>query len=221
MELKKETCYIFGAGDYTGIALKQEIDGFIIAADGGFLFLQQNKIKPNLLMGDFDSLELKSSDFLPAEDCIMRHPPEKDDTDMMLAVKEGFRRGYGEFVIMGGLGGRTDHTIANIQTLSYIAREGGRGYLIGNGEIMTVIADGEITIPVSKQNGKYISVFCLGNEATGVDIKNLKYELVDGELTNRFPLGVSNEFTNQPAYIKVSCGSLLIIWQNSFGEEEK
>lgn len=212
--MQKE-CFIFGAGDYGETRLPKPLTGFIIAADGGFLFLRKNKIKPDLLVGDFDSMEMAEDEYLPPKERIIVHPPEKNDTDMMLAVKEGFERGYHTFYLYGGVGGRFDHTFANIQTLSYIVLHGGRGFLVGNHEIMTVVHEGTFTIPAKWQQGQYISVFCLGDEAEGVDLINLKYELANANLTKDFPLGTSNEFVGKDAVIRVQKGMLLVVWQMS------
>ena len=160
---------------------------------------------PTLLVADFDSL-----DAAPAFDHILRLPVEKDDTDMIRAVKEGFDRGEREFHLLGGMGGhRTDHTVANMQTLAYIARRGGQGWLYGNGERFTAICDGgEITLTAG-QNSVF-SVFCLGADAEGVTIENAKYPLTDAVLTADFPLGVSNHFIGQAVRVAVRCGCLLI-----------
>ena len=232
-------CYIFGAGEYGECDLPDPLQGFVIAADAGLAVLQKKGIVPDLLVGDFDSLKDVSqkapeeyagdqkeaetekegisgriAGMLPQEK-ILCHPPEKDDTDMMLAVKEGLRRGYREFRIYGGLGGRLDHTFANVQTLEYIAMQGGRGYLIGERETLTVIRNDCLIIPEGAQpDCRYISVFCLGDKAEGVSLRNLKYPLENAVLTKEFPLGVSNEFTGEKAQIEVMQGSLLVIMEN-------
>lgn len=234
-------CYIFGAGDYAGITLPAslcyrvsgDIPGqtaagcgdFVIAADGGFLFLCEKGVRPDLLVGDFDSIDslslsggsmqckkgMEYAAFMPQEDCIIRYAAEKDDTDMVLAIQEGMERGYREFRIYGGTGGRFDHTIANIQALTGLASRGARGWLIGKNERMTVIRDSALTIPAGEQSAGYVSVFCLGGHASGVTLKNLKYELANADLTNDTPLGTSNEFIGKAAEICVKDGTLLIV----------
>ncbi len=153
-------CFIIGAGSFYGLPVSVQRTDMVIAADGGWHTCRENGITPTLLVADFDSL-----DTAPAFDHILRLPVEKDDTDMIRAVKEGFDRGEREFHLLGGMGGhRTDHTVANMQTLAYIARRGGQGWLYGNGERFTVICDGgEITLTAG-QNSVF-SVFCLGADA--------------------------------------------------------
>ena len=171
-------CFIIGAGSFYGLPVSVQRTDMVIAADGGWYTCRENGITPTLLVADFDSL-----DAAPAFDHILRLPVEKDDTDMIRAVKEGFDRGEREFHLLGGMGGhRTDHTVANMQTLAYIARRGGQGWLYGNGERFTAICDGgEITLTAG-QNSVF-SVFCLGADAEGVTIENAKYPLTDAVLT--------------------------------------
>ena len=129
---------------------------------------------------------------------------------MIRAVKEGFDRGEREFHLLGGMGGhRTDHTVANMQTLAYIARRGGQGWLYGNGERFTAICDGgEITLTAGRNS--VFSVFCLGADAEGVTIESAKYPLTDAVLTADFPLGVSNHFIGRAVRVAVRRGCLLI-----------
>ena len=136
-------------------------------------------------------------------------PVEKDDTDMMLAVKEGLAAGERVFHLYGGMGGeRTDHTIANLQTLLYLARRGAQGYLYGRRETYTAICGGSLTWE-ARDTG-ILSVFCLGADARGVRITGGQYPLEDAVLTAEFPLGVSNHFVGRPITVSVEQGSLLI-----------
>ena len=198
-------CYIFGAGSYYGLRSKPDMSDYVIAADGGWRWCRSAGLTPDLLLGDFGSLG-----GVPAFGHSRRVPVEKDDTDMIRAVKEGFARGETEFHLLGGMGGRrTDHTLANMQTLAYIARHGGRGWLYGSGERFTAICDGgEIMLPAKKSG--ILSVFCLGADAEGVTIEGAQYPLADAALTADFPLGVSNHFIGQAVRVAVRRGCLLI-----------
>ena len=113
---------------------------------------------------------------------------------MMLAIKEGLGRGETEFHLYGGMGGRTDHTIANLQGLLYLADHGARGWLYGDRERFTAIRDGSITLPAREKG--IVSVFCMGADSQGV--------------TSSFPLGVSNHYVGNPVRVTVTRGSLLI-----------
>ena len=197
-------CYIIGAGDFCENALDVKDDDFVIAADGGYRYLDKIDIKPDLYMGDFDSAPKPQTDAdIEVFKC------EKDDTDTLLAVKHGFELGFKSFKIYGGCGGRADHTFSNIQTLAYIVSRGGRAILFGNREVYTV-TDSAVSFG-GDMKGK-ISVFSLSDRADGVTIRGLKYTVENAELTNTFPLGVSNEFIGEPSEISVKNGLLLIIY---------
>ncbi|MDR2359828.1 MAG: thiamine diphosphokinase [Oscillospiraceae bacterium] len=197
-------CYIFGASPFIGaedVPDAREGD-FIIAADGGLSRVRAFGLNPDLICGDFDSLRE------PPEGAeILTLPCEKDETDMFRAVREGFERGYRCFYIYGGLGGRLDHTLANIQTLLWLSRRGARGFLRADGEIVTIITNGQIDIA---GHGMFSVLACCG-EARGVSIAGAKYELNSAALSEDFPCGVSNEFTDNTASIRVEDGSLVIV----------
>ena len=198
-------CYIIGAWDTGGMHFTPQPGDLVIAADGGYAHLANAGITADLVLGDFDSLG-----YVPRHPHLLRHSPEKDDTDMMLAVKTGLSRGYRRFVLYGGIGGRPDHTLANFQTLQYLSKRGAAGYLFGEEWAATAITNQGIILG-ARYSGM-ISVFCLGQTATGVTIQGLKYPLSDAVLENDVTLGVSNEFTGAPAYIAVEDGTLLLLW---------
>ena len=201
----KGICYIIAAcKDFAEkIDFLPDKNDIVIAADGGYDILTKSKIIPDILLGDFDSIEN-----MPEHKEIIKHPSEKDDTDTFLAYKLGFDKGYRNFVIIGGIGGRIDHTIANIRTLSDIAENGGRGFLLGNDAVLTVIKD---KIEFSKTSNGYISVFS-NEKDTYITEKGLKYSLENTLLSPSTTLGTSNEFIGERAEISVKDGSLLVIW---------
>ena len=105
-------CVIVGSGDFYGLDIELNEDDFIIAADGGYNELMKIGVKPDMLIGDFDSM----GDGRPQLDNVISLPTKKDVTDMDAATMTGWGRGFREFHIFGGTGGqRFAHTIANIQ----------------------------------------------------------------------------------------------------------
>ncbi|MBQ2927158.1 MAG: thiamine diphosphokinase [Oscillospiraceae bacterium] len=203
------SCIIFCAAEFDALLQPITADDYILAADGGLLHTQKLGIVPDEILGDFDSLG-----FTPEGANVF--PVEKDDTDAMLAVRRGLALGYREFVLYGALGGtRLDHTVANFQTLQFLADQGAQGYLIGKRELVTVVKNGSITFPAG--NSGTVSVFCLGPDAEGVTLEGLYYPLEKGTLTAGFPLGVSNHFTGKEARITVTNGSLLVLWDRKNG----
>lgn len=205
-------CYIFGAGDRTTCHIELTDDDLVIAADGGFDFLEEIGLRADYVLGDFDSVESYN---LPS-DCI-RYPRKKDDTDMMLAAKLGLEKGYTDFRIYGGLGGRLDHTLGNIQVLTYLSKHGACGTLIGNTYSLCVVTDGVIAFGKDfpeNRSGNLCSVFSLSDSSLNVTIQGLEYEVESATLTNAFPLGISNEFTGRKGIISVQKGTLAVLWQH-------
>ncbi len=201
-------CYIIGSVEVGNEILTPKPGDFIIAADGGYANLRRLGINPDLLVGDFDSLEA-----VPQGVKIIRLQKEKNDTDTLYAVRLGLEKGFKRFMIYGGIGGRLDHTIANIQTLSFIAEQGGRGVLIGGGYTITVIKNSKITFGADKKG--IISVFCVGEKAEGVFLTGLKYPLTNYTMTKSIPIGVSNEFTGVESAVEVRNGMLAVMWSGS------
>ena len=138
-------------------------------------------------------------------------PSAKDDTDMVYALREGLERGYRRFVLLGGVGGRLEHTLANLQSLAWLTTQGARGVLAGEGTVATALHNESMTFPQGLQG--FLSVFCSSGVAKGVRLENLKYELNDHTMSADFPLGVSNEFVDAPAKITVGDGTLLALWR--------
>ncbi len=198
-------CYVIGAGEVFCLDLTPNEDDLVIAVDGGFRILEDAGIKPDLVIGDFDSLG-----FCPQSEDTIKLPEMKDDTDMFAALKQGIDKGYSDFFIYGGTGGRFDHTFANVQLLTYLSQIGRRGFMFSNDNVLTVITDNQIELPSG--NAGIVSVFSVSENAYGVSERGLKYELTDASLTNSNPIGVSNEFTNSSSCIRVEKGTLLIIF---------
>lgn len=202
-------CYIFGAGEQTSCNIELSPTDFVIAADGGFDYLEDLGLRADCVLGDFDSVV---SYHLPG-DCI-RYPKKKDDTDLMLAAKLGIEKGYREFVIYGGLGGRLDHTLGNIQVLTYLSRQGAHGILYGENYTIQVITNGSLSLPKNlpeNRTGNTCSIFSLSDESLNVTIQGLEYEVEGITLTNDFPLGISNTFTGKKAFVSVQKGTLAVI----------
>ena len=207
------SCVIFCAAEFDALARPLAEDDFVIAADGGLRHTEKLGIVPQEILGDFDSLG-----YTPTGANVF--PVEKDDTDAMLAVRRGLQLGYREFVLYGSVdGSRLDHTVANFQTLQFLADRGAAGYLVGRDFLITVVKEGAIDFPAGCRGT--LSVFCLGSDASDVTLEGLYYPLKNGTLTAGFPLGVSNHFTGDPARISVARGSLLVLWQRENGFPER
>ncbi len=203
-----KTCYIFGAGECESAEVKKNESDIVIAADGGYEAALRNGIKPDYVIGDFDSLG-----YVPENENIIKLKPEKDFTDMYSAAEKGIELGYKSFVIYGATGGRADHTLANYQLAAMLAEKGCKAELINGKQVVTALHNGELCF--DKIPKGYISVFAHSDICTGVYEKGLKYELENAELKNTFALGVSNEFIGKESCVSVKNGTLIIIYNRS------
>ena len=201
-------CFIFSAGTFYSLRERPGQGDLIIAADAGYRACLQAGLAPDLVVGDFDSMDQPEG--LAG---VLRAPVEKDDTDTMLAVKAGLARGCGRFFLYGCTGGaRMDHTLANLQTLLWLRRQGGRGWMYGDGFVYTAIRNETLTIRKEVEWG-LVSVFCFGDPARGVTETGMQYSLDDATLRFDEPLAVSNHMLEESAAVTVRDGTLLVGWQ--------
>ena len=210
-------CFIFAAGTFYGLREAPLPGDLVLAADAGYRNCQKAGITPTELLGDFDSMD-QPKDF----ENVTRSPVEKDDTDTMLAVKTGLAQGCTEFYIYGGTGGkRLDHTIANLQTLLFLRRNGVRAYLYGDDFVWTVLENESITVQKTVEWG-LLSVFALSEHAEGVSETGTQYCPQNGTVDAAFPLGVSNHILDASATVSVEHGTLLVGWElPSLAESKK
>lgn len=249
-------CIMMCAGEYHPMKIERRPDDFVIAVDGGLRYLleyrdpgadtekyQENEgqgILPDFLIGDFDSLD---PGYRPVVEkyrargakAFRQLPVEKDDPDTMAAARIAMEMGYTQFLIYGGLGARMDHTMANIETLTWISRQpaGGtqqnrnmagssvrpQGWLIDRETAITVIGPGKHDLP-DRFEGT-VSVFSLDRELRGVTIRGLKYEVENVTISNDFPIGCSNETLageeksgpdeENRAFIEIGEGTALVV----------
>lgn len=207
-------CILVGASLLDLNKIMVEEDDYIIAVDAGMKYLRQAGIKPDMYIGDFDSLPESLREEVnrierEKPNQVLRLPPEKNDTDMLAAFKVGLKKGFQEFVVYAATGGRLDHTLANIQCLLFLKRQGAEGMLIDSKSRILVIENETIILPAWFQG--MISLFALGDKAEGVTLEGLKYPLTDDTVTNDFPIGISNEFIGEEAKITVKNGALAVI----------
>ncbi len=188
--------------------LENTDDFFFVACDAGYRHFMKKNIVPDLFVGDFDTL---GNDVVPMAKEIIRLDVIKDDTDTIYAVRRCLEKGYDEFFFHGCLGGKIEHTIANIQTLSFLLDHSAKGFLVDEkGEEMIAMIDDGFSFPETAMG--MLSIFSYEKEAAGVTLKNLMYTLENATLTSSFPLGVSNQFIKgKSAQISVKEGKLLLV----------
>lgn len=203
----KKRCVIIAGGDFE-VSEKSVIDSskdYIIAADSGYAACKKYNIKPDLIVGDFDSY----SGELPHDIKIIHLPIHKDDTDLLFAVRCGKAEGFRSFAILGGYGSRPDQNYAMYQTLLWIKENiplsDASAYC--SKFFVTVLLNESKEISVG--DGRYLSVFSLYEKSEGVTIKGAEYPLCDADVIAGFPIGVSNCAKNT-ADISVKNGALLV-----------
>ncbi len=197
-------CLIISGGDFSKFS-QLASDNYIIACDKGYEYAIKEGIRPNLIIGDFDSYLGE----LPIDIEILQLNPEKDDTDTISAIKFAIGKGYKEITMTCTMGARLDHAFANIQASLYALNKKIEIKIVEDNTIIYFIKNGSIKI--TKQEGFSLSILSLVDKSRSVSIKNTKYILENGELTNSFPLGVSNEWGSNEAEISVEDGALMII----------
>lgn len=200
-----KNCIIVGAGDFSSLVTKPDDKTLIIAADGGMNHLKRAGIVPHIWIGDGDSIEGEVPDGCE----IIKLNRDKDETDMLAAIRLAVEMGCMSFHLYGCLGGRIDHTVANIKILNMLANNGIKAYMYDKMSMLTVIKNESITFPKEAEGN--ISIFAMSERAIGVTIEGLKWELLDETLFCTDTIGVSNEFTGAKSSISVKEGNLLVV----------
>lgn len=209
------TAYIFtggklAVGSMDELGLHMSEADLIIAADSGYNNASRLGVRPGLLLGDLDSIDrgaLAPDELEHIEKIIV--PAIKDDTDTQLAVDTALSRGADKIYIIGGLGGRLDHTLSTVFLLEYIKDKGARGVITDGRNRVRIMESGEeLTI---KRGYKYLSLVGLTDTCEGVSISGVFYPLKDAVLERKYAFAVSNEITADAAEISLSKGILLVI----------
>ena len=204
-------CVIISAGeihDYqklTKILNKKDYNNaFFIVCDGGLAHAGELGIKPDIIVGDFDSYE---NPHLDVETIVL--PCIKDDTDTVFAVKEAVKRGFLDFLLVGVIGARLDHSLCNVSLLLYLDSLGKTGCIIDDYSEMEIVSSKAALID---ERYSFFSLLNITGSAKGINISGAKYELTDAEISCEYQYGVSNEVTpGKTATVSVADGKLLLI----------
>ena len=135
--MKNGRCVIVGGADISNYAcIAREIcrDDYVIYCDSGLNHRQEIGREPDLIVGDFDSHEVPAT---KTETIVL--PCKKDDTDTVFAVKEALKRGFEEFLIIGAIGGRFDHSLGNISILTRLHRLGKKAIIADDYSLMEMV----------------------------------------------------------------------------------
>ena len=204
-KIRPERCVIFCASPEFYLT-EMRPDDYVIACDGGYAHAVESGVRPDLVVGDFDSYDGRLDPTLK----IVRVPCEKDDTDTMLAIKIALEDGYRDFMLLGATGGRLDHLYANLQAAAFAVANGGCRVTIHDSETMLYfLTEGSITLP--RREGWSLSVFAVSDTCEDVCITGGKYALNHAVVTNTFPIGMSNQWAAEEAKISVGKGILMVM----------
>lgn len=198
---------IAGSPDTNPAVIRQAVqrDDCVIAADRGCAAALKAGVRPDVIVGDFDSyLEL-----LPPGAEIIRLNPEKDYSDTFHAVMAAWERGFREFLLFGAVGGRLDHTLANLSILEWLAEQGGTGVIRSDTEEIRLLTVG--THPFNGCKGRTFSVFPYGCSSVTLTYQGAKYPLLHGTLRHACAMGLSNEFAADSAVITIESGQAVFL----------
>ena len=202
-----QRCVIVGGAgihQYQRIRDSLRVDDWFVYCDGGLKHAEELGRKPDLIVGDFDSCEKPETD---TETIVL--PCEKDDTDTVYAVKEAVRRGFREYLLIGVVGERFDHTFGNISVLLYLDSLGIPACILDDYSEMRIISRETAEV---KGDCSWFSLLNISGTAKGITIRGAKYPLTDGEITSEYQFGISNEvLPGETACISVREGRLLLV----------
>ena len=208
-------CVIVAAGqilDYERAKSFLQSGDFFIFCDGGLSHAGGLGVKPDLVVGDFDSCEPDDLEWWKERCEIVRLPREKDDTDTLFAVKLALERGFSDFILLGAMGGRFDHALGNVSILLYLHRLGKHAVLLDDYSEMQIVGSEPVYI---EDKCSYFSVLTVAGDVSGVNIKNAKYPLENASLSADFQLGISNEvLPGKVAEVSVEQGRVLVVVVN-------
>ena len=197
--------------DYSAAAALLRPDDFMIYCDSGLRHLEGlaaacgEAASPGLIIGDFDSHEKPEAS---AETIVL--PVIKDDTDSFFAAKQSAERGFGEVLMLGCLGGRLDHTLANVSAMLWLRERGVRAFAADGLSDMEIVMPGETALVPDSY--PFFSLVTIDGTAEGVSIRGAKYELEDAVIESSFQYAVSNEpLPGRTAEISLRKGRLLLI----------
>ena len=200
-------CVIVGGADinnYEYVKSCLHNDDFIVFCDSGLKHLDALQVRPGLIVGDFDSHD---NPHLDVETIVL--PCEKDDTDTVFAVKEAVKRGFDDFLLIGVVGARLDHTLGNVSILLYLDSLGKKGKIVDDYSEMEIVSNEPACV---NDSFAYFSLLNISGTAKGITIENAKYLLDNAEITCEYQYGVSNEVTpGMTAKVTVKEGKLLLI----------
>jgi len=181
----------------------------LIGVDGGTCHLLNLGLRPQTVIGDLDSLARDVVDCLRESGCrVLQYPCKKDETDTELALQYALDRKPRLIEIYGALGGRIDHTLANISLLVVAAERGIETRIVDCSEELFVVSSQS---EILGNPGQIVSILPLTSTVTGITLRGFEYPLLDGRMEAGKPYGISNRLLHDKGMIQVTSGYLLVI----------
>lgn len=197
--------------DFAADYIQQERPDCLIAADRGMKFCYEKQICPDYVLGDFDSIEPEIvSHFREKHVDVIGFLPEKDDTDTEIAMKKAIDLGADQIILLGALGGRMDHCIANLHMLKLAMQQQIDAVIVDRQNRIRLL-DHSFTIEKNKQWGKYVSFLPFTDEVENLTLQGFQYPLENYRMQKGLSIGVSNEIEEAQAEICFTGGILMMI----------
>ena len=194
-------------------------DDYFIAVDGGLRHLRNLYKTPGLLIGDLDSATTAEVEGAIAQGIeVRRYKPDKDETDLELALLAAIAKGFDEILIIAALGGRLDQTLGNLNLLTQPLLTGVKVTIEDGAEEIFIIRD---SAEISGQLGAVVSLIAMKGEVIGVETRDLKYPLRHETLYQEKSRGISNVMLGDQAGVSIESGLLLCVHTRKSGVEER
>lgn len=203
---------IFTNGEYKNKAFYEEYlvkikPDYIICADGGANYAKELNVRPDIILGDMDSIFEETKAFYQGRD-FLYFPIKKDQTDTELAIEHAITIGANEVTIFGGLGSRMDHSLGNIYLLKHFFDADIKAEIVDENNIIRLIGRTEdLELPI----GTIVSLLPIGGDVEKLTISGFEYPITEGRMTMNNPYGISNVTNLAKQKIDFKQGMLLVI----------
>lgn len=224
--MKKEKGILVGGGPINYPFLRRELaKGYtlLVALDGGGQPLYDLGYLPDVVLGDFDSLEPQYQEYFTGQGVrLLTYRRDKDWTDLEIGMELAAEQAMTELLIFGGLGGRLDHTLANLSLLYKAKLNKTKMLLVGQEQLVTMLAPGE-RVTINPFTGGHFSLLPYSSALSGVMVTGAQYPLHAATIELGSTRGVHNEFLTTPVEVGIQTGYMLLVVEglaNWTGETE-
>lgn len=208
----KEACIVTGGAlseDFLADYRKKYPEQLLIVVDGALEITHRLKILPDYIVGDFDTVDTSLLSYYDNK-IILRHPPEKDQTDTELAIETALEAGCKSLFFLGATGSRLDHSLGNIFLLQGLLEQGIAAVIINENNRL-YLKNKSFTLQKNQTYGDYISLLPLSEQVEQVTLTGFKYPVHQITFFRERTLGISNEITKETAGVEFSRGTFIVV----------